>query len=91
MKRCNKKTKAYKMGHSAGLLSKPHNTFAVQSTRWVDYEQGYQDGHDAKPQHDYECYQCEKPTDWLAPDSRCGECTRWTPEEIRGEVVHADD
>ncbi len=32
-----------------------------------------------------ECYQCEQPTTWLAPDSRCGKCTRYTPEEIRGE------
>ena len=30
------------------------------------------------------CYQCDKPTTWLAPDSRCGDCTRYTPEEIRG-------
>lgn len=44
MKRCNRKTKAYKMGHSAGLADNPNNNFAHQSTRWVDYEQGYQDG-----------------------------------------------
>ena len=30
------------------------------------------------------CYQCNTPTTWLAPDSRCGECTRYTPEEIQG-------
>ena len=30
------------------------------------------------------CYQCEKPTDWLAPDSRCGDCTRLTVAEIKG-------
>ncbi len=31
------------------------------------------------------CYQCEKETKWLAPDGRCGGCTRYTPEEIQGE------
>jgi hypothetical protein len=30
------------------------------------------------------CYQCDKETEWLAPDSRCGDCTRFTPDEIRG-------
>lgn len=29
------------------------------------------------------CYQCDKETTWLAPDSRCGECTHLTAEEIR--------
>ena len=33
----------------------------------------------------HECYQCENKVEWLAPDSRCGACTRWTPEEILGE------
>jgi hypothetical protein len=32
------------------------------------------------------CYQCEKEVKWLAPDSRCKDCTDWTPEEITGEV-----
>ncbi len=32
------------------------------------------------------CYQCGKQTEWLAPDSRCRECTHLTPEEIRGDV-----
>jgi len=32
-----------------------------------------------------ECYECGTITEWLAPDSRCGDCTRYTPEEIRGE------
>ena len=32
------------------------------------------------------CYQCDKATEWLAPDSRCGECTRLTPEEVQGTV-----
>lgn len=36
------------------------------------------------------CYQCEEQTEWLAPDSRCGKCTRYTPEEIRGEEVDDD-
>jgi hypothetical protein len=32
------------------------------------------------------CYQCDVETTWLAPDSRCGSCTRHTPDEIRGDV-----
>lgn len=32
-----------------------------------------------------ECYQCGKEVHWLAPDSRCGDCTRLTPEQVRGE------
>lgn len=32
------------------------------------------------------CYQCEKEVGWLAPDSRCGQCTRLTVDEIKGEV-----
>ena len=31
------------------------------------------------------CYQCDKAVKWLAPDGRCDQCTRLTPEEIRGE------
>lgn len=30
------------------------------------------------------CYQCGKTVTWLAPDSRCGDCTRLTPDEVRG-------
>lgn len=30
------------------------------------------------------CYQCEKEANWLAPDGRCGKCTRHTTEEIQG-------
>ncbi len=30
------------------------------------------------------CYQCDAEVAWLAPDSRCGDCTRLTVEEIRG-------
>jgi hypothetical protein len=30
------------------------------------------------------CYQCEKRVNWLAPDSRCGDCTGYTPDEIQG-------
>jgi len=32
-----------------------------------------------------ECYQCEQPTAYLFPDSRCSECTRLTPDELKGE------
>jgi|GEM_PF-5214676 len=28
------------------------------------------------------CYQCDKPVNWLAPDSRCKDCTHLTPEEL---------
>lgn len=28
------------------------------------------------------CYQCCKPVAWLAPDSRCANCTRCAPEEL---------
>lgn len=38
-----------------------------------------------------ECYQCEKEVYWLAPDSRCGNCTRYTPEQIRGEEPMDED
>lgn len=31
------------------------------------------------------CYQCGKTVTWLAPDSRCGDCTRLTPDEVRGQ------
>lgn len=31
------------------------------------------------------CYQCGRQTTWLAPDSRCGTCTRLTADEVRGE------
>ena len=32
------------------------------------------------------CYKCDVETTWIAPDGRCGDCTGYTPEEIRGEV-----
>ncbi len=32
------------------------------------------------------CYQCEKEVAYLFEDSRCKDCTRQTPEEVRGEV-----
>ena len=31
------------------------------------------------------CYVCDKDTQWLDPQSRCGECSQLTPEQIRGE------
>lgn len=30
------------------------------------------------------CYECGKPAMWLAPDSRCSDCTRLTPDQVRG-------
>lgn len=32
-----------------------------------------------------QCYECEKYVSHLFEDSRCGGCTRLTPEEVRGE------
>lgn len=37
------------------------------------------------------CYQCDKAVTWLAPDSRCGDCTRMTSEEVRGDVCEVCD
>ena len=35
------------------------------------------------------CYECGKRVKWLAPDSRCKDCTGYTPEMIRdGEDIH---
>lgn len=39
-----------------------------------------------KKNGELECYRCGVHTTWLAPDSRCGKCTNYTPVEIRGEV-----
>ena len=33
----------------------------------------------------YRCYKCGCYTEWLAPDARCGNCTEYTPDDIRGE------
>ena len=30
------------------------------------------------------CYQCEKEVEYLFDDSRCGKCTRITPDEVQG-------
>ena len=30
------------------------------------------------------CYQCNKKVLYLFPDGRCGDCTRYTVEEIQG-------
>jgi hypothetical protein len=30
------------------------------------------------------CYECDKPVNYLFPDGRCGACTRLTPEEMTG-------
>lgn len=32
--------------------------------------------------HTKRCYQCDKPVEWLAPDSRCADCTRLVPGEL---------
>lgn len=31
------------------------------------------------------CYECDKPCWYLFDDARCADCTRLTPEEVRGE------
>lgn len=35
------------------------------------------------------CYQCDKETVWLAPDSRCSTCTGCTPEDVAGSAATA--
>lgn len=35
------------------------------------------------------CYQCDKPKRYLFADGRCADCTRLTPEEVRGEEPDA--
>lgn len=45
------------------------------------------DGSDAQAAEDWgvkTCYQCDRPVTWLAPDSRCVDCTRLTPDEVGG-------
>ena len=37
------------------------------------------------------CYQCDKPVSYLFPDSRCGDCTRLTPDQIRGDEPIEDE
>lgn len=44
----------------------------------TDYKQEAQS--DYRPS----CYGCGEKVDWLAPDGRCGDCTRLTPEEVVG-------
>lgn len=34
----------------------------------------------------FTCYQCDKHVAWLAPDSRCKDCTHVTPDELKGEI-----
>lgn len=37
------------------------------------------------------CYQCDEPVAYLFADGRCGNCTRLTPEEVRGEAQFDDE
>ena len=41
--------------------------------------------------HGKTCYQCLDTVLWLAPDSRCQNCTRYTPAEIRGDEAFLED
>lgn len=34
------------------------------------------------------CYQCEQKVNYLFADSRCKDCTRLTPAEVRGDFVY---
>lgn len=38
----------------------------------------------------FRCYQCMKPCNYLFGDARCKDCTRLTPEEVRGEEEPTD-
>lgn len=38
----------------------------------------------------FNCYQCDK-FRYLFADSRCADCTRLTPEEVRGDIVEHDE
>ena len=38
-----------------------------------------------EPDPHKECYQCEKKVPYLFADSRCKDCTRLTPAEVKGE------
>lgn len=55
-------------------------------TGWECTECGYDNMPWYRPHlHRPTCYQCGKTVTWLAPDSRCGDCTRLTPDEVRGQ------
>lgn len=36
------------------------------------------------------CYQCDAQVTYLFADARCAQCTRLTPEEVRGEPLEND-
>lgn len=79
MTKRKKATRAYKVGHTDGRNGEHKNPY-LEGSQWAfDYERGYDEG---KPS--LTCYQCDKPTEWLADDSRCGDCTRMTVEEVSG-------
>ncbi len=79
MTKRKKVTRAYKVGHTDGRNGEHKNPYPEGSQWAFDYERGYDEGTPALT-----CYQCDKPTEWLAPDSRCGDCTRMTVEEVSG-------
>lgn len=37
------------------------------------------------PDPTFRCYQCDKKVHYLFADSRCKDCTRQTPDEVKGE------
>ena len=37
------------------------------------------------------CYECDKDCNYLFDDGRCKDCTRLTPEEVRGETIDFGD
>jgi len=73
-------------GHQKGKVQIGHDglMFDYNVSNWLD--DWFKEWGKTLTKFDYTCYQCDKPTNWLAPDSRCGDCTRYTVEEIRGEV-----
>jgi hypothetical protein len=79
MTKRKKITRAYKVGQTDGRNGEHKNPYPEGSQWAFDYERGYDEGLPSLT-----CYQCDKTTEWLAPDSRCGDCTRLTVDEIRG-------
>lgn len=46
--------------------------------------------HNKETTHTKTCYQCEEECNYLFPDARCKDCTRITPEELRGDILLDD-
>lgn len=79
MTKRKKATRAYKIGFTDGCNGEYNNKYYPGSVQHEDYERGYKEHAPVLT-----CYQCDKAVEWLAPDSRCGDCTRMTVEEVSG-------